>query len=62
MESFLEQKFFQFLLLHPDEIETGGWFAPEKVTSWIAERPQEFASAFVLIWDLFLARRRKGAK
>src|ERR1017187_10621898 len=25
--------------LHPDEIETGGWFALGKVTSWIAERP-----------------------
>ncbi len=48
--------------LHPDEIETGGWFAPEKVTSWIAERPQDFATAFVLIWKLFLAQRRKGAK
>ena len=39
--------------LHPDEIETGGWFAPEKVTSWIAEKPEEFATAFVLIWELF---------
>jgi isopentenyldiphosphate isomerase len=39
--------------LHPDEIETGGWFAPEKVTSWIAERPEEFATAFVLIWKMF---------
>ena len=39
--------------LHPDEIETGGWFAPEKVTSWIAERPQDFASAFVLTWKMF---------
>ncbi len=48
--------------LHPDEIETGGWFAPEKVTSWIAERPQDFASTFVLIWKLFLTQRRKGAK
>ena len=38
--------------LHPDEIETGGWFAPEKVTSWIAERPEDFASAFVLIWKI----------
>jgi isopentenyldiphosphate isomerase len=43
--------------LHPDEIETGGWFAPEKVSSWIAERSQDFATAFVLIWKLFLARR-----
>lgn len=44
--------------LHPDEIETGGWFAPEKVSGWIAERPQDFATAFVLIWKLFLAQRR----
>jgi isopentenyldiphosphate isomerase len=40
--------------LHPDEIETGGWFAPEKVSKWISEKPQDFASAFVLIWKLFL--------
>ena len=40
-------------VLHSDEIETGGWFAPEKVTSWIAEKPEEFASAFVLIWKMF---------
>jgi len=44
--------------LHPDEIETGGWFAPENVTSWIAEKPEEFATAFVLIWKLF---NRQGA-
>jgi isopentenyldiphosphate isomerase len=36
--------------LHPDEIETGGWFAPEKISSWVAERPQDFASAFRLVW------------
>lgn len=41
--------------LHPDEIETGGWFAPEFVTKWISEKPQEFATAFVLIWEKFLA-------
>jgi isopentenyldiphosphate isomerase len=40
--------------LHPDEIECGGWFAPEKVTRLIAEHPQDFASAFRLIWGLFL--------
>ena len=39
--------------LHPDEIETGGWFTPEKVSGWIAERPQDFATAFVLIWKRF---------
>ena len=38
--------------LHPEEIETGGWFAPEKVTSWMAERPRDFARALLLIWKL----------
>jgi isopentenyldiphosphate isomerase len=40
--------------LHPDEIERGGWFPPEKVTHWIAEKPEEFASAFALIWKKYL--------
>ena len=40
--------------LHPDEIETGGWFTPKKVTRWIAEKPEEFASAFVFIWKKYL--------
>lgn len=39
--------------LHPDEIETGEWFAPEFVTKWITEKPGEFASAFRLIWTRF---------
>jgi isopentenyldiphosphate isomerase len=37
--------------LNPDEIERGDWFTPEQVTGWIAERSQEFASAFRLIWE-----------
>ena len=36
--------------LHPDEIDEGGWFTPAKVTQWINERPQDFATAFVFIW------------
>jgi isopentenyl-diphosphate delta-isomerase len=40
-------------VLHPEEIETGAWFAPEFVTHWIAEKPAEFARAFVLIWKQF---------
>jgi 16S rRNA (adenine1518-N6/adenine1519-N6)-dimethyltransferase len=43
--------------LHPDEIETGEWFAPAAFTQWVNEKPQDFASAFVLIWKQFLARR-----
>jgi isopentenyl-diphosphate Delta-isomerase len=36
--------------LHPEEIERGDWFAPEFVTRWIAEKPQEFAPSLVRIW------------
>jgi isopentenyldiphosphate isomerase len=36
--------------LQPEEIERGGWFALAEVTRWMAERPQEFASALLLIW------------
>lgn len=38
-------------ILHPEEIEAGGWFAPGQVTHWIADKPQEFASAFLFIWN-----------
>ena len=41
--------------LHPEEIERGGWFAPEEVTSWMADRPQEFASALRFIWSKWSA-------
>jgi isopentenyl-diphosphate delta-isomerase len=43
--------------LHPDEIETGGWFTRERVTKWIAGKPQDFATAFVLIWKLLLSHK-----
>lgn len=36
--------------LHPDEIDAGRWCAPAEVTRWMAERPEDFASAFRLIW------------
>jgi len=37
--------------LHPEEIERGEWLTPEAVTHWIAEKPEDFASAFRLIWS-----------
>ena len=40
--------------LHPDEIERGDWFAPQKISSWIAEKPEDFASAFRFIWGKYL--------
>ena len=36
--------------LHPDEIERGGWFAPQVVSRWMTEAPGEFASALLVIW------------
>lgn len=36
--------------LHPEEIEAGEWFSRERVTQWIKERPQDFASALIIIW------------
>ena len=37
--------------LNPNEIQGGGWFAPEKISRWIRETPQDFASAFRLLWS-----------
>jgi isopentenyl-diphosphate delta-isomerase type 1 len=36
--------------LDPDEIDAGDWFAPERVSRWIGEKPEDFAPAFMLIW------------
>jgi isopentenyldiphosphate isomerase len=42
--------------LDPDEIERGGWFASDEVTRWTARRPEDFASALLVIWKM-LPRR-----
>lgn len=44
-------------ILHPDEIETGGWFAPNHLTEWIRRSPQEFAPSLLLIWERTHAAR-----
>ena len=36
--------------LHPEEIETGGWFTAQEVTRWMKEHPEDFASALLVIW------------
>lgn len=41
--------------LHPDEIERGDWFAPDRVTRWMRERPRDFATALLVIWPKVLA-------
>ena len=45
--------------LHPEEIETGDWFTPEAVSKWVAGKPGDFASAFMLIWKLYLTPSRQ---
>lgn len=37
-------------VLHPDEIEQGGWFEPAVVTRWTSGKPGDFATAFLLLW------------
>jgi len=37
--------------LNPEELDGGGWFTPAAVTRWIQEKPQDFASALLLIWQ-----------
>ena len=46
-------------VLHPEESETGDWFAPDAVTRWVNEQPHDFASAFVLIWKTWIAKNPK---
>jgi isopentenyldiphosphate isomerase len=36
--------------LHPEEIETGGWFSAETIERWMRERPHEFATGLLRIW------------
>jgi isopentenyldiphosphate isomerase len=36
--------------LHPDEIERGDWFTSGEVSGWMKERPDDFASALLVIW------------
>jgi isopentenyldiphosphate isomerase len=36
--------------LHPEEIETGGWFGVEHISRWLEGRPHDFAGAVPLIW------------
>jgi isopentenyldiphosphate isomerase len=36
--------------LDPEEIDCGAWFTAAEVTRWMAERPQDFAGALLVIW------------
>ena len=41
--------------LNAEEIERGDWFAPAEVTRWMAERPEAFAGALLLIWKRIIS-------
>ena len=38
-------------VLHPEEIERGGWFTQAFVDGWMREKPDDFAHALLLIWS-----------
>ena len=38
-------------VLQASEVDRGEWFHPEVVSGWIERRPEDFASAFILIWQ-----------
>ena len=40
--------------LHPEEIECGDWFSRDHVNHWLASKPDEFASAFRVLWKRYL--------
>jgi isopentenyldiphosphate isomerase len=47
-------------ILQPEEIDAGSWFAPEELKLWMAERPEEFAGAFRLIWQRLIREEKFG--
>lgn len=47
-------------VLHPEEIETGEWFAPAEVSRRLAARPGDFCSSFTLIWKRGVEGRTLG--
>jgi isopentenyldiphosphate isomerase len=36
--------------LNSEEIDEGGWFSADTITLWMADRPEDFASALLVIW------------
>lgn len=37
--------------LQASEIEMGDWFTPKEVDDWIEKSPEDFAPAFILLWQ-----------
>lgn len=47
-------------VLHPDEIESGAWFAPAEVDGALRERPEDFARSFRYLWAEVRRRGQAG--
>jgi len=41
--------------LNPEEIDRSDWFEPVDLTEWMPEKPEEFASAFILVWNTLIS-------
>jgi isopentenyl-diphosphate delta-isomerase len=41
--------------LNREEIDQGGWFDTEEVARWMRERPQDFATALLVLWPRVMA-------
>jgi isopentenyl-diphosphate delta-isomerase type 1 len=44
-------------VLNPAEIDAGEWLAPAEVTRRVAERPQDYAGSFRLLWSMIAGLR-----
>ena len=44
-------------VLQPSEIRGGGWFTIGAISEWVARRPEDFASAFRVIWQRLQATK-----
>jgi isopentenyldiphosphate isomerase len=46
--------------LPPEEIERGDWYTPAEVTDWVARRPGDFATGFIVIWKQFTTQAKRS--
>jgi isopentenyl-diphosphate delta-isomerase len=44
-------------VLHPEEIEGGEWRCPEEVCECIQKKPEDYCSAFRLIWSIACTKK-----
>jgi isopentenyldiphosphate isomerase len=42
-------------ILNQQEIDGGAWFSPAELSDWIRRRPEDFATAFLTIWQRIAA-------